>query len=109
MRTVRCVSMWILVLSSFSLSAQNRIWVVAPQPGVGVDFTKVKDALNAASLRDTILIKDGHYLENQLTIQKGVTMVAENPNGATIEATTRTRPAIAKAIHVFGRGVPRIA
>ncbi|MCB9883722.1 MAG: hypothetical protein H6834_18175 [Planctomycetes bacterium] len=51
-----------------------RVWVVDDDPGPGVDFQQVQDAVLAASSGDTILVRDGVYAA--ISVEgKGLTIV----------------------------------
>jgi len=56
-------------------TASARIWYV--DDGGGADFTRIQDAIIAASAGDTIIVRDGNYTEN-VDVDKSLTIQSEN-------------------------------
>jgi hypothetical protein len=66
-----------LLLAS-SAWAAGSVWVVAPAPGLGVDFTSVQAAANAAADSDVILIRPGSYpVEHVVVTGKSLLFVGD--------------------------------
>ncbi len=63
------------LLFAAALPAQ-RVWVVAPVAGTGVDFTAIQDAVNAAVDGDMIVVRAGSYASVSIS-QKALTLVAD--------------------------------
>ena len=59
----------------------SRMWYV--DDGGGVDFTGIQDAVSAASAGDTIIVRDGTYIEN-IKVYKRLTIQSENGADSTI-------------------------
>jgi parallel beta-helix repeat protein len=57
--------------------ASGKTWYVDDDGGPGIDFTKIQDAVNAASAGDTIIVKNGTYNE-QVKLDKQLTIEGEN-------------------------------
>lgn len=62
-------------LCNVELTAQ-RVWVVAPTAGQGVDFTDVQPAVDAAVNGDIVLVRPGTYTLFRIS-GKGLTVVAD--------------------------------
>jgi len=62
-------------------TSSARIWYV--DDGGGADFTRIQDAITAASTGDTIIVKDGNYIEN-VNVNKSLTIQSENGSDLTI-------------------------
>ncbi len=65
--------------------ASGKTWYVDDDGGPGIDFTRIQDAVNAASNGDTIIVYNGTYFENvvvnkQLTL-KGIDMPSVDAGG----------------------------
>src|SRR5262249_48723512 len=72
--TMKTLSTLLVLLLASAARAQS-VFVVAPDPGPGVDFTAIQPAIAAASAGDTILVRSGTY--GPITFAKGVNMVAD--------------------------------
>jgi hypothetical protein len=59
-RRSHLLSALLVLVANASLSAQ-RVWVVAPEPGPGVDFTDIQPAIDAAADFDTVVVRAGSY------------------------------------------------
>jgi len=57
------------------IEAESRTWIVDDDGQA--DFSRIQDAINAASSGDTIFVHDGTYYEH-LTIGKSISLVGEN-------------------------------
>jgi len=80
MNKIGFVGILIFVLCIYSASAATI--TVCPS---GCDYTDIQSAINAASAGDTIVVGDGEY--TGFTINKSVSVVAENRYGAVINST----------------------
>jgi parallel beta-helix repeat protein len=69
----------ILVLC-FVGTASARTWYVDDDGGA--DFIKIHDAINNATDGDTIIVRDGHYIEN-IKVNKTLTIQSENGSDKT--------------------------
>ena len=67
-----------------SSAAAQRVWVVAPLVGPGVDFTIIQSAVSAAADGDTILVRAGTYATAEVRT-KALVLVGEN---ATLQSPT---------------------
>jgi hypothetical protein len=47
--------------STSTIAVAQRVWVVAPLPSAGVDFTSIQSAVDAAADGDTVLVRQGNY------------------------------------------------
>jgi len=74
---------FVVLLATLSLAscASAKTWYVDDEGRA--DFTKIQDAINAASSRDTIVVRDGTYTEN-IHVNKPLTIRSENGAEATI-------------------------
>jgi len=72
----------VLVVSA-GVGAAATTWYVDDDGGDGVDFTKIQDAVNNASARDTIYVYDGVYNEH-VTISASITLSGQSESGAVI-------------------------
>jgi parallel beta-helix repeat protein len=77
------VSVTILVLSLVGTASATN-WTV--DGSGGADFTGIQDAINNASVGDTIIVKDGHYSEN-INVSKSLMIRSKNGAGSTIIRT----------------------
>src|SRR5262245_47861057 len=59
--TLSLVRFFLGVLAITPLAGAQNVWVVAPTPGPGVDFTSIQAAVAAASSGDVVLVKVGSY------------------------------------------------
>jgi len=81
-RAVAVLAVAVALVMSIGLGAAATTWYVDDDGGAGVDFTKIQDAVDAASSRDTIIVYNGTYYENvninkQLTLE-GIDMPVVN-------------------------------
>jgi len=67
-----------------SVEISSKTYTVGP-PGSGADFTKIQDAINAASSGDTIAIWNWLYEEN-VVVNKSVTIIGTNSNATIVSA-----------------------
>ena len=73
---LRAVPWAALLLSWTTSTAQSRVWVVAENPGPGVDFTNLQKAVQASADGDLVLVRDGDYAG--FTIEdRGIVVTAE--------------------------------
>ncbi len=80
----------LLALATGTSGLAQKTITVCPQ---GCQYSKIQNAINAASEGDTIQVKAGTYAEN-LTITKGLTLQGESKDKVTIQGTVailRTR------------------
>lgn len=77
-RGVSCAPMHRAFLGLLLLAGlpAQRVWVVAPVAGAGVDFTVIQDAVNAAVDGDMILVRAGSYTSVSIRA-KALTLVAD--------------------------------
>ena len=68
-------------------TASARIWYV--DDGGGADFTRIQDAIIAASAGDTIIVRDGNYTEN-VDVDKRLTIRSENGSENCIVDATKS-------------------
>ena len=59
-------------------AAAQRVWVVAPTLGPGVDCTAIQPAIDAAADGDTVLVRAGTY-KGFAIIAKGLYLHADGP------------------------------
>jgi len=82
-----CFAVTMLVLTG-TVSADT--WYVDDDGGVGINFTKIQDAVDAASDNDTIYVYDGTYEEqvrvNKRLILKGIEYPVVDTGGIMISA-----------------------
>ena len=63
----------LLILILLVTSADAATWTVAPSSGLGIDYTRIQDAINAAASGDTIRVSSGTYYEN-VDVNKRLTL-----------------------------------
>ncbi|MCK5109607.1 MAG: right-handed parallel beta-helix repeat-containing protein, partial [Methanosarcinales archaeon] len=93
LRTKMCVHVRMLVIMALAaaavlvvsagVGAAATTWYVDDGGGDGVDFTKIQDAVDAASARDTIYVYDGVYNEH-VAISTSITLFGQSESGVTI-------------------------
>jgi len=89
------------LLASHLQAQGGRVWVVAPTPGPGVDFTNVQAAVNAASNGDSVLLKSGSYPSFGI-VAKDVDVIADVGANVTVAGfSVRMLPA-GRAVVVRG-------
>jgi pectin methylesterase-like acyl-CoA thioesterase len=73
------------VFGSQALAQEPKTWYVDDdkQDYPDADFTRIQDAVDAASAGDTIIVRDGTYTEN-VDVNKRLTIRFENGSGKTI-------------------------
>jgi parallel beta-helix repeat protein len=64
-----------------NLSASAKIWYVDDG---GANFTRIQDAIDNATAGDTIIVRDGMYVEN-VVINKSITLRGENRNSTILD------------------------
>jgi parallel beta-helix repeat protein len=71
------VGMLALVFGIQSAKAESKTWTVDDDGPA--DFSKIQDAINAASAGDTVSVRNGTYYENNILVNKGnISLVGEN-------------------------------
>jgi len=65
----------VILVLCFAGTASAKTWYV--DDGGGADFTRIQDAIIAASAGDTIIVRDGNYTEN-VDVDKSLTIQSEN-------------------------------
>lgn len=104
MKNVR-IALSLLVVTTATSTAQ-RVWVVAPSAGQGVDYTVIQDAVDAAADGDMVLVRQGTYarfgIQAKSLVVAGEGTVQLNPGAALVGLDIRD---IAPAQSVVVRGV----
>ncbi|KAF5433089.1 Pectin methylesterase [Candidatus Methanophagaceae archaeon] len=77
-----CFAVTMLVLTG-TVSADT--WYVDDDGGVGINFTKIRDAVDAAQDNDTIYVYDGTYNESVI-VDKSLRLQGENRETTIIDA-----------------------
>jgi parallel beta-helix repeat protein len=84
-------------------NASPMIWYV--DDGGGADFTEIEEAITAASDGDTIIVKDGNYIEN-VNVTKSLTIRSENgPDSTRVRSRVQSEPifnVIADCVEISG-------
>jgi parallel beta-helix repeat protein len=83
-----CLALLVLVLPAAPVLAATT-WYVDDDPGA--DFTTIQAAIDAASAGDTIIVKDGTYVEN-VTVDKSLIIQSENGSATTFVQSVSTTP-----------------
>ena len=73
---------------AIGIAPAQRVWVVATQPGPGVDFTDIQSAVNAAADGDLVLVHAGTY--PGFTIRQKSLVVEGDGPGAVSLSTSAT-------------------
>src|SRR5690606_21054232 len=94
-----------------AVAAAQKVWVVAPVLGTGVDFTVIQDAVDAASDGDVVLVRAGTYAGFEID-GKGLTVAGDAPitltdgSRVTVENTTAGQSVVVRGFslttHAFG-------
>ncbi len=94
LRTKMCVHVRVLAILMLAaaavlvvgagVGAAATTWYVDDDGGDGIDFTKIQDAVNNASARDTIYVYDGVYNEH-VAISASITLLGQSESGVTID------------------------
>lgn len=71
----------VILVLSFVGAASAKTWYVDDDGGA--DFTGITDAINAANAGDTIIVRDGTYVEN-VVMNERLTIQSENGSDSTI-------------------------
>jgi parallel beta-helix repeat protein len=71
----------VILVLSFVGTASARTWYVDDDGGE--DFIKIQDAVNVVNAKDTIIVKNGTYIEN-IVVNKRLTIRSENGPASTI-------------------------
>jgi nitrous oxidase accessory protein len=91
-RVCRAAGMAMLAVLLIAGNVSAKTWTV-DQRG-GADFTKIQDAINNASSRDTILVYSGTYFENVLVNKQLVLRGIDNGGGQPVVDAMRSGSAI---------------
>jgi parallel beta-helix repeat protein len=83
MLTLLLTSMLTLAFNIQPVKAEPKTWYV--DDSGGADFTRIQDAINAASAGDTIYVYNGTYYEH-IYISKSLTLIGENKYATIIDA-----------------------
>jgi len=83
MLTLLLTSILTLAFNIQPVKAEPRTWYVDDDGGA--DFTKIQDAINAASKGDTIYVYNGTYHEHPRIYKDDLTIVGENKNDTIID------------------------
>lgn len=78
------ISMLTLAFSIQTAKAEPKTWYV--NDGGGADFTKIQDAIDAASPEDTIYVYNGTYYEH-IDISKSLSLIGENKHATIIDGS----------------------
>lgn len=81
--TLLLIGMLTLGFNIQPIKAQPRTWYVNDDGGA--DFTKIQDAINAASDGDTIFVYSGTYHENIVVNKDDLTLVGEDKEATIID------------------------
>jgi len=81
--SVLLFSMLFVMRFAVSVKAEPKTWTVDDDGPA--DFSKIKDAINAASPGDTILVKAGIYREWYITLKNNLSLVGENKYNTIID------------------------
>lgn len=77
------------------------MWVVAPVLQVGVDFTRIQEAVDVAADGDTVLVRDGSY-DSCTVAAKALTLVADGAAvynaWLSIERTASSQPVVVRGL-----------
>jgi parallel beta-helix repeat protein len=84
MLTLLFIGMLTLAFKIQPVKAEPRTWYV--DDSGGADFTKIQDAIYAASLGDTIYVYNGTYYEH-IYIYKSLTLIGENKYATIIDGS----------------------
>jgi hypothetical protein len=76
---MKTIILVLLIAACASLSSARTFVVAADSAG---DFLHVWQAADSAQPGDSIMIRDGHYVEMPFTVDSGMVVYAENPGGA---------------------------
>jgi parallel beta-helix repeat protein len=76
-------SMLIVMHFAVLVKAETRTWTVDDDGPA--DFSKIKDAVNAASPGDTILVKAGIYRESNIALKNNLSLIGENKDNTIID------------------------
>ena len=77
----------VILVLCFAGTASAKTWYV--DDGGGADFTRIQDAIIAASAGDTIIVRDGNYTEN-VDVDKRLTIRSENGSENCIVDATKS-------------------
>ncbi len=77
------MGMLTLALNIHPVRAEPKTWYVDDDGGA--DFTRIQDAIKAASKGDTIYVYNGTYHEHPRIYREDLTIVGENKNGTIID------------------------
>lgn len=72
-------------------SIRNTTFFVSPEITVPDNYLTIQEAINAASERDTIFVRNGTYYEN-VVVNKTVSLIGENRNNTIIDGSNTTTP-----------------
>jgi parallel beta-helix repeat protein len=67
------------------ISQDPMTYTVGP-PGSGADYTKIQDAINAASDGDTVIVWNWMYVEN-VVVDKSLNIIGTSPNSTIVSAS----------------------
>ena len=84
MLTLLLIGMLTLAFNIQPVKAEPKTWYVDDDGGA--DFTKIQDAINAASPGDTIYVNNGTYYEH-IYISKSLTLIGENKYATIIDGS----------------------
>ena len=75
----------VLLLACFVATATAQTWwYVDDEGGAGANFTRIQDAVNNATAGDTIIVRDGIYVENVDVNVNCLTIRSENGSASTV-------------------------
>ncbi|MFA5771401.1 MAG: NosD domain-containing protein [Thermoplasmata archaeon] len=74
----------LMLLSIFAVAQSAKARTINVDDNGGANYTKIQDAINAASPGDTVYVYNGIYNE-QITINKAINLTGENSDGTIIK------------------------
>ena len=81
---MRILLLGLAVLIALALTTQAEAKIIVPN-----DYPTIQQAINAASPGETIVVKDGTYVEN-VKVNKSVTIISENGSANCIVQAVRS-------------------